>query len=238
MKQNIKGYGLTLALVTPALLLLARQVLGEVTPEWQMVVDGLAGVLATFISFRLLPLLDALWTILDNKIRKKAGLVILPLLLAAGGVAEASDNAVVIISRQVGTSTINVDGVIEVVPLEEPELFIDFSGSINAFVIDLDTRKYQIGAIPGIGYGLKWSPAFWTLSDVFLAFDLFLSAGIVEVPELELDGLDYFDVQVLPALTFANLFTIGFGGSFGVALHKDQPNRTAKVLTIGIGTAL
>lgn len=243
MKQQVAGYGLA-GVVLPLLTLGSRQILGEVGPEWQMAIDGLSGMIATFLAFRVIPLLSILWGAVEKWVKRKAGVAVLFLGVLAAPAAEASElgKAVLLSEKtQIGTATIAVNGgAMDIVPLfdEKAVLYVDFSASLSAFVIDLDSRAYQVGAIPGIGYGIKYAPSWWTLSDVFLSLDVFIQAGFVEEPELEPSGPDYFSWQVLPSLTIGNLVSIGVGGNFGISLHKELESKISPVLSLGLATAL
>ena len=53
------------------------------------------------------------------------------------------------------------------------DLWLGLSASIQVFKINMQTRDYSVGLIPGIGYGIKWKPEFWTLSEALLGLDLF-----------------------------------------------------------------
>ncbi len=53
------------------------------------------------------------------------------------------------------------------------ELWLGLSANIQLFIIDLQSREYRVGVTPGIGYGLKWRPSFWTISKALLALDFF-----------------------------------------------------------------
>jgi hypothetical protein len=84
------------------------------------------------------------------------------------------------------------------------------SVGFDVFQIDLKTRAYNTGIIPGIGYGLKYKPANWTATAAVLAVDLFVQAALVDDSSTT-PGAKYFSIEALPIVTMLDWVSIGFG---------------------------
>jgi hypothetical protein len=87
-----------------------------------------------------------------------------------------------------------------------------FSPSIgfDVFQVDLKTRQYVTGIVPGIGYGLKYCPAGWTATSAVLAVDLFVQAALVDNTATT-PGAKFFSIEALPILTILDWVSLGFG---------------------------
>lgn len=109
--------------------------------------------------------------------------------------------------------------------------------SLDFFSIELGSRIWAAGVTPGVGYGLKWKPNWWTATSCFLALDLFLQANIVETTDAH-DGLDYFKLDLFPILTVIDWVGIGIGPRFMIALDKDLPDDTEWVFSFGLRTSI
>jgi hypothetical protein len=116
-------------------------------------------------------------------------------------------------------------------------VFVDMSVSLDFFSIDLSSRDYAAGVSPGVGYGIKWKPDWYTLTDVLVAFDLFVQAQIVERNDA-LSGPDFFAIDVLPVITIADWVGVGLGPRFQISLHPEADSSTVGVFTFGLRTSL
>lgn len=106
--------------------------------------------------------------------------------------------------------------------------FLSPSVSFDVFVRESDTGHYKVGAIPGVGYGIRWSPN----KKPILSLDIFIQANLSE----ELDpnaGFEYFNIDVLPILTFFNWFGIGYGPRFKIGL-ENVPTKSIGIFSFGI----
>ena len=68
-------------------------------------------------------------------------------------------------------------------------------------------RDILAGYNAGMGYGFRWAPDFWTLSDSFLAIDLFLNAGL-DIRENEPDAVQ---IGLAGMVTLMNIIAGGVG---------------------------
>lgn len=80
----------------------------------------------------------------------------------------------------------------------------------DVFQIDLKTRQYVTGIVPGIGYGLKYKPAKWTATAAVLALDVFVQASLVD-NSTAVPGAKYFTIEALPIVTVLDWVSVGFG---------------------------
>lgn len=145
--------------------------------------------------------------------------------------AEASTSRMVLIAGEERTVLEEMpDGVV----LERTEardvLYLDWSIALDVILIDMRRpRAYTAGAVPGVGWGLRWCPEFWTLSDAFLGLDLVVSAGL-EIPDGSPVGASF---SGLLALTIGNLGSIG-GGLRARIGFGDFPDDVVPTLAIGV----
>jgi len=100
------------------------------------------------------------------------------------------------------SSTVNVDG--------SGSLWFSPSIGFDVFQIDLKTRQYVTGIVPGIGYGLKYKPVNWTATSAVLAVDLFVQAALVD-NSTATPGAKYFSIEMLPIVTLLDWVSVGFG---------------------------
>jgi len=84
------------------------------------------------------------------------------------------------------------------------------SVGFDVFTIDLKTRRYVTGIVPGIGYGLKYKPAGWTATTAVVAVDLFVQATLDDNSTV-VPGAKYFSIEALPIVTFLDWVSFGFG---------------------------
>lgn len=138
---------------------------------------------------------------------------------------------------ETGDITININDGADKSWLIEDTLYLDLSAGIDVFVINLNTREYNLGAVPGVGYGLKYAPGWWTLSPVFLAVDVVAQAGVVEATD-DFDGPDYFTAQLLCNVILGDWISVGLGPAINVSLHEGLSDSVDPVLSVGIRKSL
>jgi len=125
-----------------------------------------------FLFHRLRPLVDKLAMRFNAWVM---GVMVIAFMLSIP-VASATPVKAVIMSRSVDVYTPQLDdqgrqkydnegtALDFVETVDVPELYLDLSISLDFFTIDWKTKEYTVGVSPGIGYGLKWAPEFWTFS--------------------------------------------------------------------------
>jgi len=120
-------------------------------------------------------------------------------------------------------------------PCIDPELYFDAGLKLDALVIRLNRpREILAGFSTGLGYGLRWSPAAWTLTPTILAIDVFAGAAYQAAFD---GGTDAVTVNVLGVVTLMGFFGIGAGVQHAFGLG-DVPDKTDALLTFGIATTL
>lgn len=102
----------------------------------------------------------------------------------------------------------------------------------DVFQIDLKTRQYVTGIVPGIGYGLKYCPKGWTATSAVLAVDLFVQASLVD-NSTAIPGAKYFTIEALPIVTILDWVSIGFGADEYVGV-SSLPSELHWVFSFGM----
>lgn len=102
----------------------------------------------------------------------------------------------------------------------------------DVFQIDLKTRQYVTGIVPGIGYGLKYKPAHWSATAAVLALDLFVQASLVD-NSTAIPGAKYFTIEALPILTIIDWVSVGFGVSEYVGV-SSLPSELHWIFSFGM----
>jgi hypothetical protein len=115
-------------------------------------------------------------------------------------------------------------------------VWLGLGASVNLLQIDLSTKKYVLGISPGLGFGLRWSPAWWSLTDTFLSLDLFFNANFVNVDTTE--EFDYFQLDVTPVVTIIDLIAVGFGARILISVNSAYSNSVEAIFSFGYGTSL
>jgi hypothetical protein len=90
------------------------------------------------------------------------------------------------------------------------DVWLGPSVGFDVFQIDLKTRQYVTGIVPGIGYGLKYKPAGWTMTNAVIAFDVFVQASLID-NSTTVPGAKYFAIEALPIVTLIDWISVGFG---------------------------
>jgi hypothetical protein len=107
------------------------------------------------------------------------------------------------------------------------------SVGFDVFVRESVTGSYRTGIIPGVGYGAKWASSDGRR--VYFGIDLFLQGAAVEEDDAH-DGLDYFNIDVLPVATLLNWVSVGLGPRFKMGLDK-QPSTRRWIFSFGVRKA-
>jgi hypothetical protein len=115
---------------------------------------------------------------------------------------------------------------------KDSTLFLAPSIAFDVFSKENDTGEYNIGIIPGIGYGLKWNPAKWK-SDYLIGIDVFAQAAL----STQDGNARYFNIRILPTFTILNWVHIGYGPMWRVGLNGTS-NISTSVFTFGITRSL
>lgn len=170
---------------------------------------------------------------------------LLPALLLLCSPAEASPLRSVLLTETSSISRpyVGPDGEVDpawvhVFEEDRPVLFLDLAVSLDFFSIDLDSREYQLGVSPGVGYGLFWAPSWWKLSESFMALNLFVSAGAVALAGQGDSGPDVFAIDVLPTIILGNLVGVGFGLRSKIGLSDKGQDRLSPLFSFGLRTSL
>lgn len=116
----------------------------------------------------------------------------------------------------------------------DPTWFFDAGIKFDGIVLRLNRpRDLLVGFSTGLGYGLRFSPEWWTYTAAFLALDLFAGGGF----EAGLEGQDgAVSINGLAVLTFINWIGAGFGvqHAFGLGARSDV---TDVLGTFGVSTS-
>jgi hypothetical protein len=104
-------------------------------------------------------------------------------------------------------------------------LYFGASASVTMFTLETKTDNYELGAVPGVGYGIKYNPYLW--SKPLLSVDLYLQAGLTT-----LSGDKYFKTQLLPVIGVLGWGYIGYGYCWRIGVDGASNNNSG-VLVIG-----
>lgn len=117
---------------------------------------------------------------------------------------------------------------------KDPEWFLDAGVKFDGVVLRMNRpREILVGFSTGLGYGLRFSPEWWTYTAAFLALDLFAGGGF----EAGLEGQDgAVSINGLAVLTFINWIGAGLGVEHAFGLGA-RPDETAFLGTFGIATS-
>ena len=95
------------------------------------------------------------------------------------------------------------------------------------------STPYQVGVIPGVGYGVKYKPSGWTLTSNLCALDLFLQGSLAnDVPGH--DGPAHFNIDLLPVFTLMDWVSVGVGVRFQVSLDTAVPSDKVVLFSFGV----
>jgi hypothetical protein len=118
--------------------------------------------------------------------------------------------------------------VVETAPA--PNLWFGPAVGLNAFTRFSADNAWQAGVIPGIGYGINWKPASWTVTSSLIGLNFYLQAAMSKAG----NGPSTFNIDVLPVLTFMDLLAVGYGHRFMLATEAGQKDTGGVLLTVGI----
>ena len=115
-----------------------------------------------------------------------------------------------------------------------PFLFTTSVG-VDIFTRESKSGAYKIGIMPGYGVGLKYTPKWWTATKYLLALDVFMQG--LPSDDLEThEGNDYFNIDILPVITFMDWFGVGYGLRIKIGL-EEVPSELRMVFSFGIKKA-
>lgn len=106
-----------------------------------------------------------------------------------------------------------------------PTLYLSPSVGFDAFVRDNSTNEWKAGVIPGVGYGIKYRPSSWTLTENVVALDIFMQAALTD---------QTFNIDALPVVTLFDWVGIGFGYRWKLATESGVGDRGGTLFSIGI----
>ncbi len=112
------------------------------------------------------------------------------------------------------------------------DLWLGPSVGFDVFQIDLKSRQYVTGIVPGIGYGLKYKPAGWTMTNAVIAFDVFVQASLIDNSS-SVPGAKYFAIEALPILTIIDWVSVGFGAEEFIGV-SSLPSELHWVFSFGM----
>ena len=137
----------------------------------------------------------------------------------------------------IGMRKVKEDSVESVYVKLVPDSTLWFGPSVGLdfFLRESQSGAYRAGILPGVGYGLKYKPKSWR-SGFLVGLDIFLQGSLSEEVE-EHDGLDYFNVDVIPVFTVMNWVGVGFGPRFKVGLN-GQESTTRYLFSFGLTKAI
>jgi len=139
------------------------------------------------------------------------------------------------------TELVSADGLTADFPVFSKDSTIWFgpSASFDVFTKEMKTGEYTIGAIPGIGYGIKWNPFNWK-NHYLVGLDVYAQAALMDRETvLNNEGIEtpidarYFSVKLLPAISLLNWVHVGYGPLFNIGL-KDTEGYITGVFLIGV----
>jgi len=165
--------------------------------------------------------------------------VTLALLLALAPATAGASGARVVLNCAETVDRIEevpgTDGAADVLTEEcaDPEWYMDVGLKFDGLVLRLNRpRELIVGFDAGAGYGVRWSPAFWTHTAALLAFDLFVQGGYQARESTD----DAVTVSALGVITVINWIGVGVGvrHAFGLGNSSDE---TVSLGTLGIATS-
>ena len=115
---------------------------------------------------------------------------------------------------------------------KDSTLYFSPSISFEAFTKEKYSGEYQIGIIPGVGYGLKYNPFKWK-TDYLIGIDVFAQSSLSKGKE----DSDYFNIRIIPTISILNWIHVGYGAVWKIGL-KGNDNINTSVFTIGISKSL
>lgn len=126
---------------------------------------------------------------------------------------------------------------------EDREIWLSPSLNIDMYVEEIQTHRSKQGIIPGVGFGIRWNPKFWVQigsdlnSKSLLNLDVYVQGSMVDEID-NLSGNDYFAIDVLPAITLFDWFSIGYGYRWKRSQHDDLDNEETPLFSFGLRKSL
>lgn len=119
-------------------------------------------------------------------------------------------------------------------PQEPPpqEIFFGLAANLDIVHINLSTRKVQLGFTPGVGFGVRWAPPWWTLTRSLISVDALLGASFANLDEA--DDFDYFQISAVPVVSLAGFLSVGLGVSLNLALKPGAKDTLEYVFSFGL----
>jgi hypothetical protein len=109
---------------------------------------------------------------------------------------------------------------------KDSALFFGASVAYDVFIKEIKSGDYNIGTMPGFGYGIKWNPKknpFGTAS--LLSFDIFgetkLDKEIITGTEIPTTA-KYFNIKLLPMIGILDWVHVGYGPLFKVGVNGNK----------------
>ena len=109
------------------------------------------------------------------------------------------------------------------------------SVGLDCFTRESKSGAYKVGLIPGVGYGIRYKPKWWTVTKYLLSFDIFIQGLLSDDLETH-EGSDYFNIDILPVITLIDWFGVGFGKRIKIGL-EDVPHDHRWIFSFGIKKA-
>ncbi len=114
------------------------------------------------------------------------------------------------------------------------DISFGLSANLDLVHINLSTRQYVLGFTPGLAFGVKYGPPWWTMSDSFIGLDALLGASFINL-DAEPD-LEYFQINAIPVLSLASYLSLGLGVSYNLALKKEAKDTLELIFTFGLSS--
>ena len=92
---------------------------------------------------------------------------------------------------------------------KDSTIFFAPSVAFDVFYKEGYTGNYNVGVIPGVGYGIKYNPFKWK-DNYLVGLDVFASGAL----DATSSSPQYFNVKILPVLTLLNWIHVGYGPEF------------------------
>lgn len=122
-------------------------------------------------------------------------------------------------------TTLTEPGVVQPVGTK---LWLSPSIGIDVFTRYNKNNEWRAGIIPGVGYGMKYKPANWTLTSNLVSLDVFVQANMVD------GSTQHFDLDVLPVITLIDWVSVGFGYRREFSTTKGVPDSGGSLISFGI----
>jgi len=114
------------------------------------------------------------------------------------------------------------------------EVFLSLQATVDVVHVNLATRKVDLGFTPGVGFGMRWKPSWWSLTDSFLGVITLIGANFIDIDDIS--DFDYFKVTAVPVLSIAGFLSIGYGVSYNLSLKPGSRDTLEYILSFGLST--